>query len=165
MTTHERLMIEEMGAFPNSRWPVLLWRGVWTGEDVGDEIAARFREHGWGGIWRDGIYDFHHFHAEAHEALGCALGWIRLQLGGPDGPHITLEAGDVALLPAGIGHRRIASAADYAIIGAYPDGQSPDLERGDPARLAIMRERAAALPRPSSDPVDGAEGAVQQDWG
>jgi uncharacterized protein YjlB len=49
----------------NSRFPVLVYRGV---EAVTGADAARalFAEHGWGGSWVAGVFDFHHFHSTSH---------------------------------------------------------------------------------------------------
>lgn len=33
-----------------------------------------FNVHGWGDAWRNGIYDFVHYHSMIHEALGFARG-------------------------------------------------------------------------------------------
>jgi uncharacterized protein YjlB len=31
-----------------------------------------FESNGWGGSWRDGIYDYAHYHSRIHEVLGIA---------------------------------------------------------------------------------------------
>jgi hypothetical protein len=33
-----------------------------------------FRKNGWGASWRDGIYDYVHYHSRIHEVLGVARG-------------------------------------------------------------------------------------------
>ena len=68
----------------------------------------------------DGIFDYHHYHATAHEVLGCAQGWVQVRLGGPNGREARLNAGDVVLLPAGTAHRNLGHSADYRIVGGIP---------------------------------------------
>jgi uncharacterized protein YjlB len=58
----------------------------------------------------------------------------------------------------------MASSADFLIVGAYPPGQSPDLQRGDVAAYPGLLTRARAVPLPETDPVTGAQGAVHQHW-
>ena len=138
------------------RFAVLLYRGG----DTTDPAAARalFAEHGWGGSWVDGVFDFHHFHSTSHEALAVVAGSATIELGGPQGRAFSVSAGDVIVLPAGTGHRRASADAAFTVVGAYPAGQEDyDLLRGDdPGEVAAARERIANLPAPPQDPVGGA---------
>ena len=130
------------------RFPVLIYRGV----DVSD-ARALFAEHGWGGSWVNGIFDFHHFHSTSHEALAIVSGTATVELGGPQGESFEVQAGDVLVLPAGTGHRRATARNGFTVVGAYPKGQEDyDLlrEADDAARARI-----AALPAPPDDPVGG----------
>jgi uncharacterized protein YjlB len=133
---------------PNGRFPVLLYRGV----EVSD-VQALFAANGWGGSWVNSVFDFHHFHSTSHEVLAVISGSACLDLGGPQGSSFEVSAGDVIVLPAGTGHRRAFSDADFRVVGAYPAGQEDyDLLReADAAALA----RIAALGPPSNDPVGG----------
>ena len=65
------------------RFPVLIYHGV----GIADADAARalFAEHGWGGSWVNGVFDFHHFHSTSHEALAVVSGSATIELGGPQG--------------------------------------------------------------------------------
>ena len=130
------------------RFPVLIYRGV----DVSD-ARALFAEHGWGGSWVNGIFDFHHFHSTSHEALAIVSGTATVELGGPQGESFEVQAGDVLVLPAGTGHRRATARNGFTVVGAYPKGQEDyDLLReADDA----VRARIAALPAPPDDPVGG----------
>jgi len=56
-------------------------------------------------FWRDGIYDYVHYHSRIHEFLGIARGCAKVQFGGPNGRGLTLKAGDLAILPAVTGHQ------------------------------------------------------------
>ena len=60
---------------PNSRFPVLLYRAALPGQvDRAEAFEKRFAAHRWVPLWRDGVFDYHHYHASAHEALGVAAG-------------------------------------------------------------------------------------------
>jgi uncharacterized protein YjlB len=139
------------------RFAVLVYRGVSAAAAGAGDARALFAEHGWGGSWMDGVFDFHHFHSTSHEALAVVAGRATLELGGPQGEAFDVEAGDVLVLPAGTGHRRASARDGFTVVGAYPAGQENyDLLRGDdPAEVAAARERIAALPAPPEDPVGG----------
>lgn len=155
------LFIAEKPPIPNSSLPVLLYRQL---KPDNADFAALFAQNGYTGIWTNGIYSFHHFHTTAHEALGCISGWANVLLGGPKGQEVKIECGDAVLLPAGIGHKLLKASADFSIVGAYPPGQSPDLERGDSKRYEIVLAKINALPLPGTDPVTGQVGAVHTHW-
>ncbi len=155
MTQPELLHLKADRPFPNNAMPVRLYRGAIAGDDLAGKIESLFRRNGWGGIWRNGIFDYHHFHATAHEVLGCARGRVNVLLGGPNGQRVTLNAGDIAFLPAGTSHRNMGHSSDCLIIGAYPPGQSPDMEYGDDDRYDSVSASIARVPMPERDPVSG----------
>ena len=152
----ELLHLPEAGAIPNNpRLPVLLHRGVIP---PGDPVAAEalFAAHGWDPAWRNGIYAHHHFHSNAHEALAIAAGQVRVRLGGEPGVVLDLRAGDIAVLPAGTGHRNLHQSADLLVVGAYPKGApAADHLRGVMEELAEARDAVAATADPPCDPVTG----------
>ena len=141
--------------FPNNQMPVHLYRAALQGDDLASEIESLFRKNGWQDTWRNGIFDYHHFHATAHEVLGCARGSVDVLLGGPNGETVTLHAGDIAFLPAGTSHKNVGHRDDYLIIGAYPPGQSADMEYGDEDRYDDVLASIAKIPPPQRDPVTG----------
>jgi len=104
----------------------------------------------------------HHFHSTAHEALACVTGSATLRLGGPDGLDARIEAGDLLVLPAGTGHRRVEASADFLLVGAYPEGQDWDVRRE--AADAADEARIAAVPMPTADPAYGAGGPLAHLW-
>ncbi|MGI6234302.1 MAG: cupin domain-containing protein [Christensenellales bacterium] len=156
------LYIKELPPFPNSALPVLVYQQVYEGQDAPFENL--FRQNGWTGLWVNGVYNFHHYHAKAHEALGCISGWARLKLGGPEGVEVRVEKGDAVLLPAGVGHQLIKASGDFQVVGAYPKGQSPDLQRGDMREYERLKAAAKAARLPDTDPVMGIGGAVAEYW-
>lgn len=152
------------GSIPNSRLPVLVYHGLALAHDPASAERA-FTAHDWRGAWRDGIYAFHHFHSTAHEVLAIVGGQAAVTLGGPQGETLQVRTGDVLVLPAGTGHRNEGSTDDLLVVGAYPNGMSWDLRRGDPGEYDEARANIEAVPLPLTDPVGGARGALPRLWG
>lgn len=159
------LRLAPAGAIPNSRLPLLHYEGVLPPElRAAGACQALFRRNGWGGAWVNGIYDYWHFHSRGHEVLGCIAGEARIGFGGEGGATVTLRAGDVVVIPAGIGHRRLAASADFLVVGAYPPGQEGDIVRPGDLTVEAAAEALAALPLPLGDPVSGFEGPLLPAW-
>ena len=159
--------LEDDGQIPNHpRWPLLIYRSALPEtDDLAAACEALFEESGWGGTWRDGIFSYHHYHSTSHEVLGVARGTARVVFGGDEGVELDLEQGDVAVLPAGTGHRRLHASRDFLVIGAYPPGQENyDLCTGAPDERPEVLERIRAAPRPDSDPVYGSDGPLLRRW-
>ena len=151
----ELLFFADDGSIPNNpRLPALLFRAALP---PGDPAAAEalFAAHGWPPAWRNGIYPYHHYHPDAHEALAIAAGSVRVMLGGEGGRAVDLAAGDVVVLPAGVGHRNLGSSEDLLVVGAYPAGQSPTEYRGRPGEHDRAIPRITAVPDPAREPVRG----------
>jgi uncharacterized protein YjlB len=120
-----RLKFSPDGYIPNNpRLPLLLYRGaVRLGRawDPAALIEAIFNANGWGKAWRNGVYDYVHYHPRIHEALGVARGSATLRLGGNKGRTVTVRAGDVVVIPAGVGHESLRASPTFLVVGAYPD--------------------------------------------
>ena len=162
----ETYQLVQHGWVPNNaRLPVILYRQAIV-PDPFKETAVTFEEsfarHGWPAQWRDGIYDYHHYHSTAHEVLGMASGSARLMIGGPGGREMEVRAGDALLLPTGTGHCLIEASSDFLVVGGYPDGQQWDICCEAPTEAA--RKRMAELPFPKSDPVAGTDGPTMNYW-
>ncbi|CAD7340575.1 cupin [Sphingobium sp. S6] len=162
----ETYLLAEHDWVPNNgRLPVILYRRAIAPASC-DETAHVFEEafarHGWPAQWRDGIYDYHHYHSTAHEVLGIAAGTALLMIGGPGGREIEVSAGDALLLPTGTGHCALRSSEDFLVVGGYPEGQHWDICRAAPDEEA--RERMTTLPFPASDPLDGPGGTLNDHW-
>jgi uncharacterized protein YjlB len=130
--------------------------------DMAASMEALFDGNDWPHDWRNGVYDYHHYHSTAHEALGIAEGAARLMLGGEGGHELDVHKGDVLVLPAGVGHCCIEASADFLAVGAYPRGQEWDLLR-KPATPEV-KAAIAAVPLPTSDPATGVDGDLIRLW-
>ncbi len=161
------LQFSENGNFPNNpELPVLLYKAVFDFED-GDpaaQIENILSENNWKNSWRNGIFNYHHYHTTAHEALGVYGGWAEVQLGGPGSKTVRIEKGDLVVLPVGTAHKRIDSGDGFAVVGAYPDGQNYDMNYGKEEELEKARDNIAKLPLPNNDPVFGSSGKITEYW-
>lgn len=161
------IQFAEAGSVPNNpHLPVLVYEGaVETSGDLAAKMEQVFEKNAWPPQWRDGIYDYHHYHSTAHEALGIARGEAIVMLGGEGGEEVPLYAGDVVVLPAGTGHKRLRASRDFLVVGAYPAGQDWDIIRADePEKKAAAVRRIAQVPLPLKDPLEGERGPLTHLW-
>jgi uncharacterized protein YjlB len=156
------------GRVPNHpRWPVLIYWGVVQLPRTLDPAAVLedlFGSNGWGDGWRNGIYDYLHYHSRIHEVLGIARGSAKVRLGGDRGRTLNLRAGDVVILPAGTGHQCLVASKDFLVVGAYPpsgkyDECGPGGEQHERSIKSVEKVK-----RPRKDPVFGAKGPLLKSW-
>lgn len=161
--TPEQLHLKPNGWMPNNVLPVLLYRSaVPVAPNLADAMERLFINNGWPPQWRNGVFDFHHYHSTAHEVLGFAAGHAEIMLGGEKGTTVTVRVGDVAVLPAGTGHCRISASDDFLVIGAFPPAERWDICRSAATPEVLERMRRVAFP--ASDPVTGKSGALPRLW-
>ena len=163
----ETWLFEEDRVVPNNpTLPLLVYRRAvaLSGRDPGSNFETRFTANGWPAAWRYGVFPFHHFHSNAHEALGVFRGSATVRFGGESGTDVTIRAGDVVVIPAGVGHKALSASADFRVVGAYPEGARADLCRGTPEEREACLAAIAQVPLPDQDPVCGAVGPLQRHW-
>lgn len=160
-------MLPDSGVFPNHpQWPLLIYPSAveLSPDQPAVSIDNRFSRNDWGGLWRNGIFTFQHYHSNAHEALGIFMGTARVQFGGPQGVEIELQAGDVAVLPAGTAHKNLGNSANFGVVGAYPAGAAYDLCRGKKQERTEAIEANKRVAKPATDPVYGVNGGLLVHW-
>lgn len=159
--------LNEDGNFPNNRQlPVLLYHNVLkSADDIAGQFESLITSNHWSGAWRNGIFPYHHYHSNAHEVLAIYSGSVTVQLGGPNGKTVDLEAGDVVILPAGTAHKRLSSSGNFGVIGAYPSGQENyDINYGRDGERPESDRNIKQVPMPEADPIYGDEGPVVRHW-
>lgn len=163
---YEEHLFGDDGSIPNnSRLPLLLYPRALEGADLRSRFMQRLGENGWGGAWVGGVFSYHHYHSTAHEALCVVGGGASLTFGGESGITVEVSAGDAVVIPAGVGHRNAGSSGGFAVIGAYPEGQSWDLLTGRPEERPEALENIRAVPLPGADPIFGDDGPLVTRWG
>ncbi len=161
----ENYFFEDDGKIPNSKYPLLIYRNVFKqrNKSGAEWLEQKFEENNWTNSWRNGVYDYHHYHSITHEVLGVYSGKALLHLGGEKGEKLMVFAGDVIVIPAGVGHKNNESE-DFKIVGAYPGGSDYDINTGKEGERPAADENIAAVPIPDNDPVLGKEGGVPGIW-
>lgn len=162
----EAIRIEPNGNVPNSRLPLLVYRRAvrLQSDDPASVFEALFEANGWKDSWRNGIYDYHHYHSTAHEVLGVYQGNATVNFGGEGGPITKVWPGDVIVIPAGVSHKNMGASPDFGVVGAYPAGQKVNMHHGKPEERAKAEATIAELPLPELDPVQGNRGPLLQYW-
>lgn len=69
------LRFKDDGLIPNHpRWLLIIYRGAVepSGLDPAAVFEQLFDSHGWRSSWRNGIYDYAHYHSSIHESASHA---------------------------------------------------------------------------------------------
>jgi uncharacterized protein YjlB len=162
----ETFRLNASGDIPNSELPLILYKRALP-PDLQNPggCQALFARNNWRGNWVDGIFDYWHFHVTGHEALGCVAGSAKVGFGGDGGIEAEFQAGDIVVIPAGVGHKRLSERRDgFTVVGGYPPGQDGAISRPGDMPLDEARRRIAALALPRSDPLSGNEGPLISAW-
>jgi uncharacterized protein YjlB len=162
----DTFIFEDDGIIPNNTLPLIVKRGAVppSASDPAKAFESTFAKHGWTNTWRNGIFDYHHYHPNTHEVLGIATGSGTVRFGGEGGEIVGVTAGDVVVVPAGVGHALVNASDDLLVVGAYPDGAEPEFIRDDSNAIDRARRRIKQVPLPETDPVDGPDGPVTKLW-
>src|ERR687897_3504113 len=109
-------LFEDDGRIPNNpTLPLLVYSQVLdSSEQDSSRCKELLAENGWGGAWVDGVFPYHHFHSTSHEVLAVVGGSASITFGGPGGDTVEVAAGDVVVIPAGVGHRNGGSSGDFS---------------------------------------------------
>ena len=159
--------LEDDGLIPNNPdLALLVYKNTIVNQkDINpDFIEEILNKNNWDNGWRDGIYDFHHYHSTAHECLFVYSGRAHVQFGGEQGVDLEIDSGDMVVLPAGTGHKRLISTIDFHVIGVYPKGQSWDMNYGYEDERPKALFNIKNVPFPLSDPLYGKKGPLMKQW-
>ena len=141
-TKPQTFLFEDDGYVPNNpKLPFVVYRGAidLAGTADPEELVEKMiTDNGWGETWRNGIYEYVHYHSMIHEGLGIARGRAKVRFGGSKGEELDIAAGDFAILPAGTGHQCLWASPDLVVI--------------------------PKVPMPDSDPVYGRNGPLLTLW-
>jgi uncharacterized protein YjlB len=157
---------DDDGLIPNSPLPLVIYKHAVdiTRPDPAQAIEELFARNGWGDRWTNGIFDYQHYHATVHEALGVAAGRAMVLFGGEQGEAVELKPGDIAVLPAGTGHKCLFASHDFSVVGGYPPGPTMQVTRPTPENYRKALKTIPQVPMPPTDPVSGDHGPLLKLW-
>ena len=97
--------------------------------------------------------------------LGVYRGSAKVQLGGEHGVVHEVRPGDLIIIPAGVAHKNLGAAADFGVVGAYPQGHNPDMNYGRPGERPTADSSIRRVALPKADPIYGTRGPLMEKWG
>jgi uncharacterized protein YjlB len=158
-------IFKDDGVIPNNRLPVLIYRKVCDAADNAAWLENCFQSNNWTNNWRDIVLPYDHFHSNTHEVLGVSKGTVSLMTGGQKtGKVLHISAGDVLILPAGVGHFALPGNDNYEMVGGYPDGTTWDMMTGTAEERKIALIHITSIPVPVTDPVFGLQAGIFDYW-
>lgn len=153
------------GGIPNSNLPLVLWKGrLPIGTRDGRAACRLYQMNDWAGTWVYTVYPFWHFHTRGHEVLGCVSGRARIGFGGEGGIVADVEPGDVAIVPAGVGHRKLDGTTDFLMAGGYPPGQQGNIVSPGEMDAREIAAELRGVKLPLTDPITGKADGVVALW-
>lgn len=158
----EAFFFKDDGIVPNNKLPLLLYRNAFTarGTRGAEWLEEKFLSNNWSNNWRNGIFTFQHYHSITHEVLGIYSGEALVLLGGDKGEKVQAKAGDIIIIPAGVGHKNLGDSGDLGVVGAYPNGMPVDIIRCQPGDRPKTDQNIAKVPLPDTDPFLGQQGLL-----
>ncbi|MFM7023792.1 MAG: cupin domain-containing protein [Flavobacteriales bacterium] len=162
----KKIFIPDNGRYPGNSLPVLVYKSALKLPRLfpAKYIKKLFQKNGWTRNWKDGIYTYDHYHSNTHEVLGVSKGKSTIRFGGEKGPEITLEKGDVVVIPAGVAHKNLGRKNDLTCVGGYPEGKYPDSNYGEKGERPKADYKIASLSLPKCDPVFGENKGLVRIW-
>lgn len=149
--------LKDDGRFPNNSLPLIIYKDALTlpEKKAATIIITLFENNNWKNAWKNGIYDYDHYHSITHEVLGIYCGKAKVQFGGPGGVVEKVRKGDVIIIPAGVAHRNLGSGKDFKCVGAYPGGNDYDIRKGEEGDRPESDNNIKKVPMPVSHPISG----------
>ncbi|MCD6018762.1 MAG: cupin protein [Bacteroidetes bacterium] len=162
----KKYFLKDDGIVPNSKLPVIHYKGIINLPFFfpGSYLKNLFKKNNWKNSWKSGVYEYHHYHSVTHEVMGVYKGKTTLQLGGKRGVKITLQKGDVLIIPAGVAHRNLKKENAVKCVGAYPNGKNYDMNYGEKKERARAVKNIKKVKMPKKDPVFGKTGGIVKLW-
>lgn len=159
-------IINKQEFFPNNeKYPLLIYKAVFNINQLDAKaIINLLAQNKWGNAWKNGIYDYHHYHSNTHEILVVIAGTCRVIYGGPKGMVFVVNEGDVMIHPAGVSHKREESSENFACVGAYPNSINYDMNYGYPDEYQKATKNIQHVQLPMMDPIFGENGPIFQYW-
>ncbi|WP_411803321.1 cupin domain-containing protein [Bacillus mojavensis] len=163
MMETETYFFQDDGRIPNHPdFPLVIYKSVFMGRA---ELAERIvNRHGWLNSWSGSVFPYHHYHSNTHEVLIAVRGEAVIQFGGEKGAAMPIKTGDAAVIPAGVGHKKLSASPDFTVIGAYPEGSRYDIKTGKPDERAAAIENIEQAVLPALDPVTGKREPLLDIW-
>lgn len=159
-------MYRDDGEVPNNPvLPVVVVKGAILPGQGPRPAMALLASNRWGGNWASTIFDYQHYHPNAHEALIVCGGRAEVQLGGPSGDIFEVSDGDAIVLPAGTGHCRLSGDRDFMVCGGYPPGQENyEIVSAGSQSIAEAHARIAMVSMPATCPIFAGDGPLLTAW-